>query len=359
MKKLIIVIGLLLCAGLAFAADLQTALKETAEQFSASIKPKSVVAIIGIHSESPALSDFMLDELTLRFVQLKKLTIADRANLEAIKKEMSFQLSGEVGDESIQQLGAKIGAETVIQGTVKRLGNSALYTLTIRALDVTTAAVTDMYRSNVELNEVEASILGLKAVKEPMVKEPMLEETPTVNNPKEHYSVASIGFQNLLFGLGSYRTGHPGDGAVLTIGHIVGWGCFFAGISIFAGANSQMERLQRERAQAERNRPWTGAYSGFNDPLYQNALKHWQEEQNRRQDQKQAIQSKIGTGIILLSVGVIVEVGAFIYGFVAPAVHLKHARTNAYATNDTGFKFNLTHTSSGDIAPRISYKFRY
>ena len=354
MKKLIIVIGLLLCAGLAFAADLQTALKETAEQFSASIKPKSVVAIIGIHSESPALSDFMLDELTLRFVQLKKLTIADRANLEAIKKEMSFQLSGEVGDESIQQLGAKIGAETVIQGTVKRLGNSALYTLTIRALDVTTAAVTDMYRSNVELNEVEASILGLKAV-----KEPMLEETPTVNNQKEHYSVASIGFQNLLFGLGSYRTGHPGDGAVLTIGHIVGWGCFFAGIGIFADADSQMERLQREHAQAERNRPWTGTYSGFSAPLYNNALNYWQEEENRRKNQKQTIQNQIGTGIILMLVGASVEVGAFIYGFVAPAVHLKHARTNAYATNDTGFKFNLTYTSSGDIAPRISYKFRY
>ena len=351
MKKLIIVIGLLLCAGLAFAADLQTALKETAEQFSASIKPKSVVAIIGIHSESPALSDFMLDELTLRFVQLKKLTIADRANLEAIKKEMSFQLSGEVGDESIQQLGAKIGAETVIQGTVKRLGNSALYTLTIRALDVTTAAVTDMYRSNVELNEVEASILGLKAV-----KEPMLEETPTVNNPKEHYSVASIGFQNLLFGLGSYRTGHPGDGAVLTIGHIVGWGCLFAGIGILATQGSEEEHLRRQIEEAKRNGPSYFSYGSGND--YSNAVKAWEENIRRLENTKSNIRNN-GSGIILILVGASVEVGAFIYGFVAPAVHLKHARTNAYATNDTGFKFNLTYTSSGDIAPRISYKFRY
>ena len=205
-----------MCAGFAFAADVQTALKETAEQFSASLKPKSVVAIIGIHSESPVLSDFMLDELTLRLVQLKKLTIADRANLEAIKKEMSFQLSGEVGDESIQQLGAKIGAETVIQGTLKQLGKSARYTLTIRALDVTTAAVTDMYRANVELNEIEAEMLGVKAVKKAATQ----------------YSVASVGFQNLLFGLGSYRTGHPGDGAVLTVGHLVGWSLLFGGLGV-------------------------------------------------------------------------------------------------------------------------------
>ena len=292
MKKLIIFISLLLCAGFAFAADVQTALKETAEQFSASLKPKSVVAIIGIHSESPVLSDFMLDELTLRLVQLKKLTIADRANLEAIKKEMSFQLSGEVGDESIQQLGAKIGAETVIQGTLKQLGKSARYMLTIRALDVTTAAVTDMYRAAVELNEIEASMLGVKAVK----------KTPT------QYSVASVGFQNLLFGLGSYRTGHPGDGAVLTVGHLVGWSFFLGGIG------GLVTSAQRESAAVE---------VGFT-----------------------------------LSGGLI-ELGSIIYGFVMPAVHLKRARANAVAANDTGFKFNLAYTSSGNIAPQLSYKIRY
>lgn len=293
MKKLIILISLLLCTGIAFAADLQTALKETAEQFSASLKPKSVVAIIGIHSESPVLSDFMLDELTLRLVQLKKLTIADRANLEAIKKEMSFQLSGEVGDESIQQLGAKIGAETVIQGTLKQLGKSARYTLTIRALDVTTAAVTDMYRETVELNEIEAEMLGKAA---------------TVKKTKAPYSVASVGFQNLLFGLGSYKTGHPVDGAVLTIGHIVGWSFFLGGIGGLVTSDP------RKSAAVE---------AGF-----------------------------------MLS-GVIIELGSTIYGFVAPAVHLKRARTNALAANDTGFKFNLAYTSSGDIAPQLSYKIRY
>ena len=292
MKRLSLFIGLLLCTGIAFAVDVQTALKETAEQFSTSLKPKSVVAIIGIHSESPVLSDFMLDELTVHFVRLKKLTIADRANLEAIKKEMSFQLSGEVGDESIQQLGAKIGAETVIQGTLKQLGKSARYTLTIRALDVTTAAVTDMYRANVELNEIEAEMLGVKAVK----------KAPT------QYSVASVWFQNLLFGLGSYRTGHPVDGAVLTVGHLVGWSFFLGGIGGLVTSDP------RESAAVE---------VGF-----------------------------------MLSGGII-ELGSIIYGFIAPAVHLKRARANAIAANDTGFKFNLAYTSSGDIAPQLSYKIRY
>ena len=339
MKKLIIFTALLLCAGFAFAADVQTALKETAEQFSASLKPKSVVAIIGIHSESPALSEFMLDELTLQLVKIKKLTIADRANLEVIKKEMSFQLSGEVGDESIQQLGAKIGAETVIQGTLKQLGNSAAYTLTVRALNVTTAAVTDMYRTTVELNKVEKAMLG---------------EAATVKNSKTHYSVGSVGFQNLLFGLGSYRTGHPGDGAVLTVGHLLGWGCFFAGIGVLAAEGSEEEYLRRQKAELERKRPSYSSYGSYTS--YQNAVKQWEADKKRLEDRAH---NGDPTGIALLSVGVIVEVGAFIYGFVMPAVHLKRARANATAANDTGFKFNLAYTSSGNIAPQISYKIRY
>ncbi len=318
MKKLIIFISLLLCAGFAFAADVQTALKETAEQFSASLKPKSVVAIIGIHSESPVLSDFMLDELTLRLVQLKKLTIADRANLEAIKKEMSFQLSGEVGDESIQQLGAKIGAETVIQGTLKQLGKSARYTLTIRALDVTTAAVTDMYRAAVELNEIEASMLGVKAVKKAATQ----------------YSVASVGFQNLLFGLGSYRTGHPGDGAVLTVGHLLGWSLLFGGLGVLTSDDGS-QRLSRNHFHTTEE---------YNEYLHQ---------QNSRSADKAA------AGLGMMISGALIELGSIIYGFVMPAVHLKRARANAVAANDTGFKFNLAYTSSGNIAPQISYKIRY
>ena len=337
MKKLIIFISLLLCAGFAFAADVQTALKETAEQFSASLKPKSVVAIIGIHSESPVLSDFMLDELTLRLVQLKKLTIADRANLEAIKKEMSFQLSGEVGDESIQQLGAKIGAETVIQGTLKQLGKSARYTLTIRALDVTTAAVTDMYRANVEPNKVEKA---------------MLEAAVNANKPTGQYNATSIGFQNLLFGLGSYKTGHYGDGAVLTVGHIVGWGCLFAGVGVYVEAITRRPNIETKQVWRKNEDPF-----GISGPSYSSITERVYTIDG--QPMGQWVRKRSTIGIALMAVGGAVELGSMIYGFIAPVVRKNRSNANAVAANDTGFKFNLAYTSSGDIAPQLSYKIRY
>ena len=337
MKKLIIFIGLLLCAGFAFAADVQTALKETAEQFSASLKEKSVVAIIGIYSESPALSEFMLDELTLQFVKLKKLTIADRANLEAIKKEMSFQLSGEVGDESIQQLGAKIGAETVIQGTLKQLGKSARYTLTIRALDVTTAAVTDMYRANVEPNKVEKA---------------MLEAAVNANKPTGQYNATSIGFQNLLFGLGSYKTGHYGDGAVLTVGHIVGWGCLFAGVGVYVEAITRRPNIETKQVWRKNEDPF-----GISGPSYSSITERVYTIDG--QPMGQWVRKRSTIGIALMAVGGAVELGSMIYGFIAPVVRKNRSNVNTVAANDTGFKFNLAYTSSGDIAPQLSYKIRY
>ena len=123
-KKIAAVVCAALCAAATFAVDIETALQQVADQFSASLKKGTTIAIVGISSDSTEMSNFMLDEMTLDFVKQHKLTVANRANLDAIKKEMNFQLSGEVSDETIQQLGAMIGANVVIHGSMKPLGRN-------------------------------------------------------------------------------------------------------------------------------------------------------------------------------------------------------------------------------------------
>ena len=291
MKKFVVLLGMFLCALLMYATDLQTAIKDVAVQFSSTLKPRSVVAIIGIYSENAELSDFMMDELTLHFIKIKKLTIADRVNLAAIKKEMNFQLSGEVGDESIQQLGAKIGAETVIQGVLKQYGG--VFTLTIRALNVRTAAVSDMYRMNVELGEVEMNMLGMKAKR---AKKILRTTSGKPINP------TLVGFENMLFGLGSYMSGHYGDGAFLTVTHAIAWIFLGAGLAI-AGPN--------------------------NGP----------------------------TGVILVSLCPFIELTAIIYGAIRPYYY---GGPSIIATSDkSGLMFNLALTPKGNITPQVSYIFRY
>ena len=157
-KKLIsVVFSVLFSIASLSATELEEALLKTAKQFSSSIKSGTTIAIVGLSSPTKELSDFMLDEITIGFVRERKLTVANRANLEAIKTEMNFQLSGEVSDASIQKIGAMVGANVVIHGNLVPLGKK--YNLTIQALDVTSATVLDMNRVFIEPNDTINSLL--------------------------------------------------------------------------------------------------------------------------------------------------------------------------------------------------------
>lgn len=193
---------------------IDNALKQAAEQFSSSLKNKTTVAILGISSSYSELSEYILGELTTDIVQLRKLQVVTRANLDVIKKEMSFQLSGEVSDETMQQIGAKTGAQTVISGSLKPLGT--FYVLDIQAFDVTTATIQDTYRVNVANDET----LNL------LTKKTVVNSKGKIKNNNDYTTGERIGmgFSNLLFGLGSYCNGHWGDGLILTGSKILSFG---------------------------------------------------------------------------------------------------------------------------------------
>lgn len=193
---------------------IDNALTQAAEKFSSSLKNKTTVAILGISSSYNELSEYMLGELTTDIVQLRKLQVVTRANLNVIKKEMNFQLSGEVSDETMQQLGAKTGAQTVISGTFKPLGT--LYVLDIQAFDVTTATIQDTYRVNVASDETLELLTKKKVVN---------AAGKIQSNDYTAGERLGIGFQNILLGLGSYRNGHWGDGVLMTAAEAVGIVC--------------------------------------------------------------------------------------------------------------------------------------
>lgn len=196
---------------------IDNALTQAAEKFSSSLKNKTTVAILGISSSYNELSEYMLGELTTDIVQLRKLQVVTRANLDVIKKEMNFQLSGEVSDETMQQLGAKTGAQTVISGTFKPLGT--LYVLDIQAFDVTTATIQDTYRVNVASDETLELLTKKKVVN---------AAGKIQSNDYTARERLGIGFQNILLGLGSYRNGHWGDGILMTAADGIAILCAFA-----------------------------------------------------------------------------------------------------------------------------------
>ena len=188
-KKIAAVVCAAWCAAAACAVDIETALQQVADQFSATIKRGSTIAIVGISSDSSEMSDFMLDDLTMRFVQARTLTVANRANLDAIKAEMNFQLSGEVSDDSIQQIGAMVGANIVVHGKLVPIGN--IFNLTMQALDVTSAAVIDMCRIRVEPNDTTDYLFaqdGVPRKKAPVSKATSKAPSRAVDRSTSRYS---------------------------------------------------------------------------------------------------------------------------------------------------------------------------
>lgn len=95
------------------------------------------IALINIASPDSDESSFILEELTVLFVNARKYTIVDRQTLNVIRREQNFQLSGEVSDEMIVSIGNFIGADIVITGSVS--GSGERKRLRLRALDVKTA----------------------------------------------------------------------------------------------------------------------------------------------------------------------------------------------------------------------------
>ena len=299
MKKILgIMAALLIAHTAAFAVEIEAALAETAEQFSKTIKTGSTIAIIGISSGTEEMSDFMLDELTVNFVKLRKLKVADRANLAAIKKEMNFQLSGEVGDDSIQQIGAMAGAQTVIRGTLKPFGES--YLLVIHALNVTTAAVEDIYRAKIDANGTAVLLLSGGTGS---------SNTKVLRADRYHGGqLAAIGFGNLLFGTGAYLAGNYVDGAVLTVWHAANLGMFFGGIAGLVTA---------------------GPYDG----------------------------GSVELGLSFLSLGCISGAVRIIYGFVRPKYYVKRVKNKSMGAADIldGLNFAIAPLENGKAAVSLGY----
>jgi TolB-like protein len=118
---------------------IDTAINNSFYAISESLPVNSKIALVNISSSDNDESIYILEELTVLFVNSRKFTIVDRHTLNTIRQERNFQLSGEVNDETIISIGNFTGADLVITGSVS--GDGERRRLRMRVLDVKTAQV--------------------------------------------------------------------------------------------------------------------------------------------------------------------------------------------------------------------------
>ena len=109
-----------------------------AEAIMDSLQKNSKLAIINVSSNDKDLSEFIAYELEFLLVT-NRFTVVDRSELDKIRKEQNFQLSGEVDDNTIVSIGRFAGADVVITGAVTGTGDTRR--LRLRALNTQTAQV--------------------------------------------------------------------------------------------------------------------------------------------------------------------------------------------------------------------------
>ncbi|MBR1404246.1 MAG: hypothetical protein IJ558_08695 [Treponema sp.] len=142
-----------------FAKDLslEQTLAQAAAKISDSIDGKvKTVAVLDIRSEYWALSDYIVsllnDEFANTFTQTN-VAERDEYSLALIQQESDYQLSGAVSDETIQEIGAALGADCIVLGNMESVSGG--WQLILRASTVETKKVLVSWRGKVSSKEKE------------------------------------------------------------------------------------------------------------------------------------------------------------------------------------------------------------
>jgi TolB-like protein len=137
---------------------LDAAIKEASKEINSSLPAGTKVALLNFSSDSDAFSDYVIEEMSIALVRGKKLVIVDRKEIELIRKEMDFQMSGDVSDESAQQIGAMLGAQSIISGSMVNVGDG--YRFRTKVINVISAAIQTSSSINVKSDKQVTYLLS-------------------------------------------------------------------------------------------------------------------------------------------------------------------------------------------------------
>jgi WD40 repeat protein/TolB-like protein len=147
--------------------SLDAAIREAAARIDERIEGGIKIALLNFDSPSNQFSEYVLDELSANLVDSGELIVVDRKEIDLIHSEYDFQTSGEVSDNSMQEIGQMLGAQSIVSGSLTDIGGS--YRLMIRVLNVQSAAVEVQYRTDIANdNRVKALLAGQTSSDRPM-----------------------------------------------------------------------------------------------------------------------------------------------------------------------------------------------
>jgi formylglycine-generating enzyme required for sulfatase activity len=141
------------------------------------------IALLNFSSASVQFSEYVLEELSSCLVRGRKVVVVDRRELDLIRQEEQFQMSGEVSDESAQAIGKKLGAQLIVSGSLSDIGSE--YRFRIKVLNVQSAVIETLSFWNINPNEARVSYLmsGSGSVRPPAARSQTAGTAQAANRP--------------------------------------------------------------------------------------------------------------------------------------------------------------------------------
>lgn len=81
-----------------------------------------------------------------------------KKEIDLIRSEINFQFSGEVSDESAQEVGRMLGAQSIVSGSLTNIGST--YRINMKVLNVQSAAIVVQYRSDIAADSKVQALLA-------------------------------------------------------------------------------------------------------------------------------------------------------------------------------------------------------
>ncbi|GHT91396.1 hypothetical protein FACS1894140_1950 [Spirochaetia bacterium] len=156
--------------------SLDEALSGIAAYYVQNLPTNTKIALINFESEARLLSDYIFEELWIKFEDGSSFSLVDRAHLGLIQKEIDYQYSGMVSDESMRSIGKQFGPQTLVYGKITRMGGE--YRLVVYATDVE-RALTSMRSVTVSPDRRFAALLENPGAAAPTVFEPTVVSAAT------------------------------------------------------------------------------------------------------------------------------------------------------------------------------------
>ncbi|MDR0720525.1 MAG: tetratricopeptide repeat protein [Treponema sp.] len=129
------------CMGSPAAAggvSLEEGIAQIARDIEAGLPEGRRIAAVNFESPSARFSDFVLEELRDILANNPKFAVIGRDELELLRNELDFRVSGKLNDEVAASIGHFLDAQIVVTGNLTDLGGA--YRCTFNVIDVESAA---------------------------------------------------------------------------------------------------------------------------------------------------------------------------------------------------------------------------